>query len=307
MGAVYLGQTGQFELTRDALGERIASEVRGSDVNPVADRFSFDFPPGAILSGDMLEIRSLDRSLLEFVSPGGWGDNRQHTHGKWYVHVDEVGGVKLYRKFEDAVAGERAGRVELIPLRRVIPIEFTISNAIGRCMAEVTGFSFSTTRETQDVSELSEEFRRQYSTTISGSGQLTCYFDYRQRGCNGPIYEYPELPVYLHQLVLRHRLGAEFKARLFLITYGSNDRERDSLNDQVWYEINGVVTNVGISFEPGAQVRSTVDFITTGEIKLRVKTTTNYLLQEQGSFPNRIGLEEYQDGFIELEANSSTD
>lgn len=306
MAAVYLGESGQFELTRDALGERIGSEVRGSDVNPVADRFSFDYPTGALITGDMLEIKATDRSLLEFVSPGGWGDNQQHTHGKWYVHIDEVGGVKLYRKFEDAVAGERTGRVELIPLRRVIPIEFTVSNAIGRCMAEVTGFSFSTTRETQDVSELSEEFRRQYSTTISGSGQLTCYFDYRQRGCNGPVYEYPELPVYLHQLVLRHRLGAEFKARLFLITYGSNDRERNSLNDQVFYEINGVVTNVGISFEPGAQVRSTVDFITTGEIKLKVKTTTNYLLQEQSS-PSRIALEEYQDGFLELEANSSTD
>ena len=102
MGAVYLGNTGQFELTRDALGERINSEIRPSDINPVADRFSFDYPAGALISGDMLEIRSLDRSLLSFVSPGGWGDNRQHTQGKWYIHVDQVGGITLYRKFEDA-------------------------------------------------------------------------------------------------------------------------------------------------------------------------------------------------------------
>lgn len=306
MGAVYLGESGQFELSRDSLGERINSEIRPSDINPLADRFSFDYPAGSLITGDLLELKTLDRSLLSFISPGGWGDNEQHTQGNFYVHVDQVGGLKLYRRFEAAVAGERDERIELMPLDRVIPIEFSVSNTVGRCMAEVTSFSFSTTRETQDVSELSEEFRRQYSTTISGSGQLTCYFDYRQRSCEGPVVTQPELPVYLHQLVLRHRLGADFKARLFLITYGSNHREPEQGNDQVWYEIEGIITNVGISFEPGAQVRSTVDFITTGEIKLKVQTTSNYLVQEQ-DYPSRFALEEFQDGFIELEANQQTD
>lgn len=306
MGAVILGRSGLFELTRDALGERITSEIRGSDVNTVADRFSFDFPPSALMTGDMLEIKSLDNTLLDFIAPSGWGDNIRHRQGKWYVYIDEAGGIKLYRDFDAAVAGERTGRVELAALSRTIPIEFTVSNVISRNVASVTNYTFSTTRETQDVSELSEEFRQQYGTIITGSGSLDCHFKYRYDPlCGAPSSEKPELSMYLHQLVMRLRLGSDFKARLFLVAYGSQRYSAAVTNDQVWYEIQGLITNVSIAVEPEAILTSTIDFVTTGEIKLRSRTVSNYLVQEDGQ--SRLALEAYQDGFIELEQGQQTD
>ena len=149
-----------------------------------------------------------------------------------------------------------------------------------------------------DVSELGEEFHRQHATLISGSGSINCFFDYNHELCGkeriSAGFE-PELAIYMHQLILRQQLGSGFHARLFLITRGAGH----DINDEVWYELDALVTNVAIAFSPGAPVKSRIQFVTTGEIKLRVKTVSNLLLQEDA---DRIRLERNQGaGFVELE------
>ena len=289
--SVILGSSGAVELTRSSVGEVFASVVNPSDVNATKDHFSFDFQAGMLLTGDQLEIKATDGGLLSFVD--GWA----YPDGKWYIHVDQVGSIRLYLEFADAVAGERAGQVSLAVPTRNIPIEVRVRNAVPRMLAEVTSFELNTSREAVDVTELGDEFREQHATLISGSGTLNCFFDYAHDRCSGRVsagFE-PELPIYLHQLLLRQQLGSGFHARLFVLTRGSG---KDS-GDEVWYEFDGLITNAGIAFEPTQPVRSTIQFVTTGEVKLLVKTGGTLLMQEDSSY---IRLERNQGaGFIELE------
>ena len=289
--SVIFGTAGAVELTRSSVGEVFASVVNPSDVNAAKDHFSFDFQAGMLLTGDQLEIKATDGGLLSFVD--GWA----YPDGKWYIHVDQVGSIRLYLEFADAVAGERAGQVNLAVPTRDIPIEVRVRNAIPRMLAEVTSFELNTSREAVDVTELGDEFREQHATLISGSGTLNCFFDYAHDRCGGGVsvgFE-PELPIYLHQLLLRQQLGSGFHARLFVLTRGSGKES----GDEVWYEFDALITNAGIAFEPTQPVRSTIQFVTTGEVKLLVKTRGSLLLQENS---DRIALEVNQgSGFIELE------
>src|SRR6056300_1533097 len=128
--AVYLGSAGCLELRRTSLEEPYISEIRPSDVNADANRFSFDFPVGQFLSGDMIEIRATDGQPLDFISSSGWdhtgatppGTPTTFRDGKFFVHVDEAGGIRLYTNFDLALSGEAVGRVDLLVPSRVIPI-----------------------------------------------------------------------------------------------------------------------------------------------------------------------------------------
>ena len=301
--AVYLGSAGCFELRRTG-GEEYLSEVRPADVNPDNDRFSFDFPAGQYLTGDMIEITSTDGSLLDFIDPSGWGDNTRYDDGKFFIYVDEAGGMALYTDFCEAVAGEVNGRVPLIAHNSVIPVRITVENNIERIVAQITDYEINTEREAVDVTELGDSFRQQYNSLISGSGQLSCFFEYDARDCDpalgGENCNF-ELPIYMNQLILRNRIGSKFHAKLTVIGRGVKPNGRpEDFDDEVWYEFDGIVTNVAMAFAPGETLKSTISFITTGEIKLRVRTITNYILQEQGS-NDRIELERYQEGYLEQE------
>jgi len=223
----------------------------------------------------------------------------------WFIHADGAGGINLYQRFDDAVSGEVAGRVDLQLPSRDIPISVQVVDNIDRIVGEVTSFTLNTSREAVDVTELGDEFRQQYSALISGSGQINCFFDYERRRCDetsGVSSNVIEMPVYLHQLLLRTQLGSEFWAKLTLAGRGQKPMGyREDFDDEVWTEFEAIVTNVGIAFEATQPVRSTIDFVTTGQIRLRTRMVTSYLVQEQDGV-SRLRLEERQgDGFITLE------
>jgi hypothetical protein len=294
--AVFLGCEGSIELRRTTTQEVYESAVNGSDVNDQRHRFSFDFETGMLLTGDMVFIRATDGGLLDFVTPAGWPDGNIYADGAWFLHVDEVGGIKLYRKFDDAVAGEANGLVHLQQPSRTIPIAVEVRSNIGRIMAQVSSFEMNTERDAVDVTSLSEDFRQQYSGLISGSGRITCFFDYQHSLCDPMLAENPadtiELPRYMNELILRTKLGSEFFARLYLIGRGAKPGGRVvDRDDEVYYEIEGVTTNVGMVFEPSRPIEATIDFVTTGRIHFRTKSISNYILAENG---NRIQLEASQ-------------
>lgn len=303
--AVFLGQAGCVELRRTQFDEEIFGTVLQSDVNSVKDRFSFEYPLGMLITGDQVEIKSTDGTNLDFIDASGWPVNTVYPDGIFYIYVDEVGAIRLYNSFDDAMSGEVAGRIPLNDPGRSIPIEVEVRNNNFRILAQVRSFELNTEREVVDVTVLSDEFRRQYSGLISGSGQLNCFFEYERRDCD-PISEgsagYTELPVYMNQLILRTRLGSEFHAKLTLIGNGPKPYGRKEDNDdEIWYEFDARITNVGMQFEPTQPIQSTISFVTTGEIKLRTRYVTNYLLQEDAS--DRLRLEENQDpsNLIEVE------
>lgn len=288
---VYLGNQGNIELIRSGVADALAGDVINAFVNLGRDTFSFDFQVGTLLTGDFVQFRTTDGTNLDFIAAAGWPDSTVHPLGNWYVNVDQLGAIRLYAEFADALVGESNGRVDLASIARTIPIICSVINDTYRTFGQVTNYELTTDRETVDTSVLGDEFRQQYSTLITGSGRLDCFFDYRDGGEN-------ELAVYLHKLLLRQKFGSEFKANLYILT-GGYGQGVGAANDSIWHEITGVVTQVGIQCNADDALRSTISFVTTGEIKLRVETvpTPGLLLQESGS---KIRLEN-SSGFLALE------
>ena len=288
---VYLGTAGHIELVRTSVADALTGNIVNSFVNTTRDMFSFDYETGTLLTGDFVEFKTTDGTNLDFIAASGWADSSVYPLGNWFVNIDQLGAIRLYNEFSDALAGESTGRIALASIARTIPIVCSVVNNTYRTFGEVTSYELTTDRETVDTSSLGDEFRQQYSTLITGSGQLNCFFDYRDGGQN-------ELAIYLHKLLLRQKFGSEFKAKLYILSEGYG-QGINADNDTIWHEITGIVTQVGIQCNSEDLLRSTISFVTTGEIKLKVQTITGtgYLLQQSGS---KIRLED-SSGFVTLE------
>jgi len=254
---VYLGNAGNIELIRDS-GDVIAGTIKPSNVNTAKGMFSFDFSSGTFVTGDFVQF--IGATTLSFVS--GWA----FSQGNWFVNVDQLGGLRLYNTYSDAVAGTSNNRVALATPGAAVAVSCRILNSVPRILANIIRFELSTDREAVDTSSLGDEFRNQYSTLITGSGSIDCIFDYATAGQT-------EIAVYLHNLLLRQQFGSDFKANLYILTEGQGQGVNAS-NDSVWYEIQGVMTNAAIQCTAGDIIESRFTFVTTGEIKLRVQTVT---------------------------------
>lgn len=278
---IYLGTIGSIELTRKSLEGEKESVVNPSDVNDGSDRFSFDFDEGFLITGDLLELSTTDGTNLDFVDATGWENNTVQTSGNWYIYVDQLGGIKLYDSFVNALNGSTTGRVALSPIARDIPIRAGIRDRDSRLLAQVSSYELSTDREAVDVSTLNSDFREQYATLISGSGSLNAHWDYVADQTQEPAH-------YLLQLVLRTEIGSSFRAKCYLknrnTTVFNGSFGANQANDSIWWEFDGLVTNSAVSFQPDGIIEARIDFVTTGAVRLKAELAPgDRVLQETGS------------------------
>jgi len=267
--SVYLGTYGKVELQRQFDGTDLQSIINPSDVNAGSKRFSFDFEHGQLLSGDQIEITSTDGSALDFIA------SYTDTSVKKFIHVDELDGIRLYDSFANAVNGGTANAIALATPANDIPIRVKVENASRRLLTQCTSYELNTERETVDTTALSEEFRSRISTLMSGSGQMSCFWEYTGNTAD-------ELSNYLLELQLRTRVGSQFKARFYIKTSGHNPGGiAANDNDEIWYEFSGVLTSCAVQFSPSNAVQIVANFVTTGAIQIRMALETpDKLLQE---------------------------
>ena len=277
---IYLGNVGNIEITRKSFEGDKESIVNPGDINTTRDRFSFDFDEGYLISGDLVELTTLDGTTLDFVNASGWGNNTVQTSGNWYVFIDELGGIRLYDNFDDSLEGSSSGLIPLVAIARDIPIRVVVRDRDTRILASISDYELNTNRETVDITSLSDQYRQQYSSLITGSGSLTAQWDYAKNTGEEPVH-------YLMQLVLRTEIGSGFRAK-FYIKSADTDAAGGSFsssqfNDALWWEFDAIVTNSATSFAPGEIIVSRIDFVATGAIRLRARTTVaSRLLQEDG-------------------------
>lgn len=278
--AIYLGNAGNIEFSRQSMETAKDSVVNPGDVNAVLNRFSFDFDEGFLVSGDFLELTTTDGTNLDFIAAAGWLNNTVQNSGNWYVFVDDVGGVKLYNSFDNSLAGGTTGIIDLIAIDRDIPIRATIRSRDSRLLACVSDYELNTNREAVDVTALTDQHRQQFSGLISGSGRLTAQWDY----VNGSNEESVH---YLMQLVLRTEIGSSFHGKFYIKSSGAEPAAgtiaQGQINDALWWEFDAIVTSSATSFAPGDIIVSSIDFVTTGKISIRAKTQAEGdLLLENG-------------------------
>ena len=279
--SIYLGQRGRIELQRTFGGKELLTNVSTSEVVAAKKRLAFDFASqgdtSELITGDELEIRA--DSNLVFIS--GYTGVKS---GKFFINVDELGGIRLYTTYAHAISGGSANAVSLVDQSAgwSLDVRLTVQNAIHRILGQVTSYELNTRADVVDTTTLSDSFRSRYGTVLSGSGRIESFWDYRDTVGSG---EY-ESAQYLHQLILRTQIGSEFNAHLYLkVDNYSPSGDTGTADDVIWYDVKGVLTNTAIAFNVGSVVKMTADFVTTGEVKLKVMTASEYkLLQETTDF-----------------------
>jgi len=266
---VYLGTHGEIELRRVFNGGTLRSTIDVADVNATEKRFSFDFEHGQLVTGDQIEITSTDGSALDFIN------SYSDSSVKKFIYVDELDGIRLYNSFGHAVSGGKTNAVALATPGNSIPIEVIVESAAPRLLAQVSSFEINTERETVDTTVLSDEYRTRVNSLISGSGRISAFWEYTGNSTQ-------ELPMYLYELAHRTKVGSNFIGRFYIKKNGYNPSgvtERG--DDEVWWRVEGIITAAAIQFSPDSTVQITADFITTGELRLRIKTAVpDALLQE---------------------------
>ena len=269
MKGIYLGQYGDIELQRDSLNSFLGTQLDPSDVNTTLKRFSVKGASGALITGDYIDIETVDKSNLELVTGHNYPD------GSWFVHVDALGGLRLYTTFEASISGGATGAVALSTPSTRKDITIKTRNTRFRHLANITNFEITTMRDSVDLTSLGDQFKRQYEAgLISGQGTIECLWEHNQTKVNQECGDDGEFPFYLAQLVVRLTQGADFKSRFYIYKDNSNT------SNSVWYQADCVVTNVVISVPATEQITSRIEFVTNGEIKLNTGSAPSYLLQE---------------------------
>jgi len=268
---VYFGQSGEIALKRDALQSALQTKLDPFDVNTSTKRFSVDHSSGSLLTGDEVEIETVNESTLELVNGHNYPD------GKWFINVDPVGGIRLYDTFPKAIEGLQANALALVTPSAAKDILIRTKNERYRHVANVRDFEMTTSREQVDLTNLGDEFRNQYeSGLISGQGTMSCIWEhsYDTGDRKNEYGSDPEFPYYLAQLIVRTQQGSDFDGLFYLY------RDPNNSAKNVYYEANCIITNVAVSVTPAEVIETRVEFVTNGVIGLKTGDTAGYLLQE---------------------------
>lgn len=291
----FAGHTGFVRLRRNTQAETFNSVIGADDVNLPLNRIGFDGSLQNLLTGDRITISSTDGSLLSFLPatqpvlidadtqqpqatwPATQADPAVQTAFTAFINVNLYGGIRFYYSFSDAINNNRDNEVHLValPAGTEIPIRVEVSDLDFNLVGSITGYTFQTERELIDTTVLSDRFRQQYSAgLISGSGSIDCLFNTDNVGVI-------EDSLLLIQLIQRVEIGAGFSAELFVL---NRNLEGNNTELDVYYQIDAVITRAGVEVQADSIIACSVDFVSTGEINLRVgKAPLDAITQENSS------------------------
>ena len=268
---VYFGQSGEIALKRDALQSALQTKLDPSDVNTATKRFSVDHSSGSLLTGDEVEIATVDESNLELVNGHNYPD------GKWFINVDPVGGLRLFDSFAKAIEGLTPNALALVAPSAAKDITIRTKNERYRHVANVRDFEMTTSREQVDLTNLGDEFRNQYEAgLISGQGSMSCIWEHRYYDSdrNNEYGAESEFAFYLAQLIVRTQQGSDFDGLFYIY------RDPSDTKNNVYYEANCMITNVAVSVNAAEVIDTRIEFVTNGVIALKTGIAPGYLLQE---------------------------
>ena len=272
--SVFLGNNGHVALRRDAINQALTTSLNPGDVNTSRRRFSVDFAAGALITGDQITIATVDKSPLQLIE-GHFDPDTGDYYPEWrgFVHVDDVGGLRLYSSFENSVTGQLENALVLVEPAAAVDIAIKTRDSAYNCLAQVTSYEMTTSRDQVQTDVLGEEFRTYYERgLISGQGRLDCFWQHEAGLCEPNVDA--EFSSYLSRLCIRLQQGSSFDGRFFVY---------NSVNEPaVWYETECLVTNVALAVQPTQVVTTQIQFVATGPITLHTGMPPAFLLQEDG-------------------------
>lgn len=270
--AFFLGNYGSVNFKRgpDAELGTLAAAIYPDDISLSLNRVGFERALDNIIVGDKIDLRTDDSRGLLFIPASNWSTNQVEDTFSCFVHVNEAGGLRLYPSFVAAVNNDRSQEIALQafagdPIQATLKVRDVSSTRLGN----VTGYQLNASREAIDTTTLSDYFRNQYNAgLLSGTGRMDCAFDYTSLGTN-------EAPLSVMQTIQRLDLGCAFDAFFYLV-----DSEITPETKTVFYKLTAVITNVGITVPTDGVINATIDFVSTGELRLIFGRPAEYILKE---------------------------
>lgn len=270
--AFFLGNYGRFVFRRGpdkALAE-FTSTINPDDISVFLNRVGVDGSIDNIITGDRIDFVTTSPSGLAFIPASNWSSNTIEDSFSCFVQINEAGGLRLFPTFAAAVNNERSSEIALQAfIGDPIDVTIRLRDVSVNTLANVTSYEFNASREAIDVTSLSDKFRNQYNAgLLSGSGRLDCAFDYTTNGVN-------DTPLTLMQTIQRLDIGASFDAQLYLV-----DAEITPETQTIFYQATGLITSVGVTVPNDGIITATIDFVTTGEVRLIFGRPGEYILKE---------------------------
>jgi hypothetical protein len=285
----FLGNLGNVRLRRNN-EVALSALVKDADVTVTLNRVGFEDATDNLLTGDKVTISTTDPRGLLFFTVGSWvdGEGVEQRSFSAFINVNAAGGLRFFPTFADAVNNNRAVEYQTKSFTGApIPIKLVVRDLSENVLGDVTSYSFNTDREGLDATTLNDKFRRMYSAgLISGGGSIDCIFNTQTSGVK-------ETPLLMLQLIHRVDIGSEFDC-LLSITDSQNDSGL-SASDNIYYEFTAMVTRSGLELSATELISCSIDFVTTGEIKLLVGRPSGYILKEDD---DRIALNQNSLDFL---------
>jgi hypothetical protein len=284
----YLGTKGNVRLRRGSnvqLGV-LAGQISPDDINTSLNRIGFEKAVQNILTGDRVDLETDDPRGLVCFPASAWSDNAVNSAISAYVNVNGAGGLRFFPTFQDAVNNTRENEISVAAFAgEPLPARIRIRDVSFNILGNVIGYEFNTDRATIDTTALDDRFKQQISAgLISGAGRIDCAFDYLTSGV-------AESPLLMLQLVQRVEIGSEFDLALYL-----TDKAVDPNVENIFYNLNAVVTRAGIQVRAGDIIDCSIDFVTNGEIQLIFGKPSAYILTEND---DRIELDQSIDFLLQ--------
>jgi len=268
----FLGSQGNVRLRRGTeivLG-KLNESVNTDDISTVLNRVGTANGIENLFTGDKVDFETSDPRNLLFIPASNWSSGTIQDTYSTFINVNAVGGLRLYPTFADAVNNNRQNEIVLQAFTGdPIDLTITVRDVGSNILGDVTNYEFNASREQVDVTSLSDKFKNQYNAgLISGSGRVECVFNNKTDGSR-------ETSLLMLQLIQRVDLGCAFDLFLYLV-----DKEINPAEESVFYYLSAVVTNAGVTVDLDDAIRCTLDFVTTGELRLVVGALADYILKE---------------------------
>ena len=282
----FLGNVGNVRLRRN-LENTLTTVVKDADTVPVLNRIGIDGANDNLLTGDKVTLSTDDPRGLLFFPVNSWVDGEGVTQRSFsaYINVNAAGGVRFSPTFQAAVNNVRAQEYTIQNFAGdPLPVQVQVRDISSNVLGDVTTYEFNTDREALDTTVLSDKFKRMYSAgLISGSGKIDCIFSGETSGVR-------ETPLLALQLINRVDIGSEFDCLLSI-----TDQQNDPTALDIYYEFTAMVIRSGIQVSATELITCSIDFVTTGEIKLLVGRPSGYILKEDD---DRIALNQDNLSFL---------
>jgi hypothetical protein len=282
----FLGNVGNVRLRRNSENV-LTALVKDADTVPGLNRIGIEGAIDNLLTGDKVTLSTDDPRGLVFFPVGAWVDGEGVTQTSFsaFINVNAAGGIRFFPTFQAAVNNIRAQEYTIQNFGGApLPVQVLVRDLSANVLGDVTTYEFNTDRDALDTTVLSDKFKRMYSAgLISGSGKIDCIFSSQTSGVK-------ETPLLALQLINRVDIGSEFDCLLSI-----TDQENDPTTLDIYYEFTAMVTRSGLQVSATELITCSIDFVTTGEIRLLVGRPSGYILKEDD---DRIALNQDNLAFL---------